>query len=52
MMGASAPDEESGVRDFKARFGGQLVEYGRFRCVCNPIRYKLGSLGVKLLKRL
>lgn len=52
MMGASAPDEESGVRDFKARFGGRLVEYGRFRCVCNPIRYKLGSLGVKLLKRL
>ena len=30
MMGAGKPDEEYGVRDFKAEFGGELVEHGRF----------------------
>lgn len=52
MMGAGKPDEEYGVRDFKAEFGGELVEHGRFLCVIKPYLYKLGSLGVKVLKRI
>lgn len=52
MMGAGTPDEEYGVRDFKARFGGELVEHGRFLCVTKPLLYRLGVLGVKMLKRL
>lgn len=51
MMGAGKPDEEYGVRDFKAEFGGTLVEHGRFLCVCKPLLYKIGVLGVKILKR-
>ncbi len=31
--GAGKPDEKSGVRDFKAKFGGELVNYGRNRLV-------------------
>lgn len=31
--GAGWPDEPYGVRDFKAKFGGDLVNYGRYRCV-------------------
>jgi len=52
MMGAGTPNEAYGVRDFKARFGGKEVEHGRFLCVTKPILYKIGALGVKLLKRL
>ena len=52
MMGAGKPDEEYGVRDFKAEFGGELVEHGRFLCVTKPLLYKIGVLGVKILKGL
>ncbi len=51
MMGAGKPDEAYGVRDFKARFGGKEVEHGRYLCVCHPLLYRLGSLGVKILKK-
>ena len=51
MMGAGKPDEAYGVRDFKARFGGEQVEHGRFLCICHPLLYALGKLGVQLLKR-
>lgn len=50
MMGAGTPDKDYGVRDFKARFGGIEVEYGRFKSISNPLLYKLGEWGVKLLK--
>ena len=50
FMGAGKPDEPYGVRDFKAEFGGELVEHGRFLCVRKPLLYKIGTLGVKILK--
>lgn len=52
MMGAGKPDEAYGVRDFKAKFGGKEVEHGRFLCVTKPLFYKIGVLGVKILKKL
>lgn len=52
MMGAGTPAESYGVRDFKAKFGGKLVEHGRFCYVCKPLLYQIGKLGVKILKRL
>jgi lipid II:glycine glycyltransferase (peptidoglycan interpeptide bridge formation enzyme) len=51
MMGAGSPNVKYGVRDFKAKFGGQLVEHGRYLCVLNKLSYSLGKLGVKLLKK-
>ena len=51
MMGAGEPGVPYGVRNFKAEFGGKLVEHGRFLCVCKPMLYKIGKLGVKFLKR-
>lgn len=51
LMGAGKPDEPYGVRDFKAEFGGKLVEHGRFLCVCKPLLYWIGKVGVKLLKK-
>lgn len=50
MMGAGTPNEAYGVRDFKARFGGKEVEHGRFLCITKPLLYKIGVLGVKILK--
>lgn len=52
MMGAGKPDEVYGVRDFKAKFGGKEVEHGRFLCITKPLLYKIGVLGVKILKKL
>ena len=52
MMGAGKPDEAYGVRDFKARFGGKEVEHGRFLCITRPLLYRIGVLGVKILKKL
>ena len=51
FMGAGKPDEPYGVRDFKAEFGGELVEHGRFLCVRKPLLYWIGKMGVKWLKR-
>lgn len=51
MMGAGKPDEGYGVRDFKAKFGGKLVEDGRYIAVLNPLLYEIGKLGVKILKK-
>ena len=51
MMGAGKPNEAYGVRDFKAEFGGKLVEHGRFLCVRKPVLYRIGKVGVKWLKR-
>ena len=51
MMGAGEPGVPYGVRDFKAEFGGKLVEHGRFLCVTKPLLYKIGTIGIKFLKR-
>jgi len=52
FMGAGSPDDTYGVRDFKARFGGELVEHGRYINILNPLLYKTGVLGLKLLSKL
>lgn len=52
MMGAGRPDEGYGVRDFKAKFGGNLVEHGRFQTFLNPFLYEIGKMGVRIMKKL
>ena len=52
MMGAGSPKEDYGVRDFKAQFGGTLVEHGRYLYVCRPAIYWMGSKVIALLKHL
>lgn len=52
FMGAGKPDEEYGVREFKSKFGGVLVEHGRFVAVNRPYLYKAGKFGLKILKKL
>jgi len=50
MMGAGKPDEEYGVREFKAKFGGTLVEHGRFLFVTKPLLYALGKRAITFFK--
>ncbi len=39
--GAGKPVVHYGVRDYKMKFGGKLVNYGRLTLVHNPIKMKL-----------
>ncbi len=49
MMGAGEPKSAYGVRDFKLRFGGSLIDNGRFLCVHNALLYRFGNFVLKLL---
>jgi lipid II:glycine glycyltransferase (peptidoglycan interpeptide bridge formation enzyme) len=52
-MGAGKPDDGGyGVRDFKLKFGGELVELGRYIHVCNRLLFAVGKYGVKIMKKL
>lgn len=48
FMGAGLKDQDYGVRDFKARFGGQQIEYGRYLKVYNKLLYTAGKSYIKL----
>ncbi|NMC60027.1 MAG: GNAT family N-acetyltransferase [Candidatus Methanofastidiosa archaeon] len=52
FMGAGTPGEKYGVRDFKEQFGGEKVEYGRYRIILRPALFYLGKFGIKLLSKL
>ncbi len=49
--GAGRPDEEYGVRDFKAKFKGNLVGYGRNTHIHAPIKLKLSKLGYAVYRK-
>ncbi|HIQ05835.1 MAG TPA: GNAT family N-acetyltransferase [Anaerolineae bacterium] len=48
--GAGRPDEPYGVREFKAKFGGELVNYGRSVAVHSPL-YRLATWAYRLYRR-
>lgn len=50
--GAGKPDEDYGVRDFKAKFGGELVCFGRNTCAHSPRLLHLSTQGYRLYRRL
>lgn len=49
--GAGTPDEKYGVRDFKSKFGGKLVCYGRNTCVHAPGLLRLSTIGYSIYRR-
>ncbi len=51
FMGAGKPEDQYGVRDFKARFGGEMVEHGRYLKVRRPLIYKAGKFVLNRGKR-
>jgi serine/alanine adding enzyme len=50
--GAGKPDEKYGVRDFKAKFGGKLVCFGRNTYVHAPLLLKLSTKGYHIYRHL
>lgn len=50
--GAGQPNEAYGVRDFKAKFKGELVCYGRNIYVHAPAKLKFSTLGYKVYRKL
>ncbi|HWY11248.1 MAG TPA: peptidoglycan bridge formation glycyltransferase FemA/FemB family protein [Bacteroidia bacterium] len=51
FMGAGKPNEDYGVRDFKAKFGGELKEHGRFIKINNQFLFSLGKFALSVIKR-
>ena len=51
FLGAGPPDKDYGVREFKARFGGEQVNYGRYHLILDKMLYRVGTLGLKAYKR-
>ncbi|MGD2035819.1 MAG: peptidoglycan bridge formation glycyltransferase FemA/FemB family protein [Bacteroidales bacterium] len=51
FMGAGIKDKEYGVRKYKQEFGGELNEYGRYRYITQPLWFKAGQFGLKLMKK-
>lgn len=52
FMGAGRPDDDYGVRDFKARFGGDEVCFGRYEAVLNKPLYRVGKFGLRIYQKL
>lgn len=52
FMGAGSPDKDYGVREFKSKFGGELVNFGRFERINNKFLYFLGKAGLNILKKI
>ena len=49
FMGVGRPDKEYGVRDFKMKFGGNMVNYGRWSRINNKLLYTLSEIGYNVL---
>jgi hypothetical protein len=50
--GAGKPDQDYGPREFKARFNGRLVNYGRNVCVHHPHLLHFSQWGYQVYRRL
>ncbi len=50
--GAGKPGIPYGVRDYKKKFGGDFVNYGRFEKIHKPFLFQFGKLGLKVWQKL
>ena len=49
--GAGKPNEEYGVREFKRRFGGKMVNFGRYEKIYSPVKMKIVEKGFEMYKK-
>lgn len=52
FMGAGKSGIDYGVREYKLQFGGYLVENGRFIKIEQPSIYKIGKMGLGIIRHL
>ncbi|MCU0372448.1 MAG: GNAT family N-acetyltransferase [Ignavibacteria bacterium] len=50
--GAGNPKKEYGVRDFKKKFGGNEVNYGRYELIHKPGRMKISEMGFRTWQKI
>lgn len=50
--GAGQPNEKYGVRDFKKQFGGEMVNFGRFKKIHSSTRFFLAEIGFEIYKKI
>jgi serine/alanine adding enzyme len=48
FMGAGSPEQSYGVREFKAKFGGDLISHGRIIYTSKPMLYNIGKIGLSV----
>ena len=48
--GAGNPNKPYGVRDYKRKFGGNLVAFGRYEKIFKPTAYKISKAGFSIWK--
>lgn len=52
FAGAGKPNKEYSVRDYKLKFGGGLLNFGRYQCIHRPVLFRLGVLGMKIYRHI
>ncbi len=52
FMGAGKLDEPYGVREFKSKFGGALLEQGRFLYLCQPGLYHFSKTMLQIIRKI
>lgn len=52
FLGAGKPDNNYGVREFKSKFGGEQVEYGRYVRINKKIQFQFAKTGFRMLQLL
>lgn len=50
--GAGKPNIPYGVREHKLKFGGELVNYGRFKIIHNPTLMMIAKIGFRIKQRI
>ena len=50
--GAGKPNVPYGVRDYKKKFGGEFVNYGRYEKVHKPMMFEIAKVGFKLWQKI
>lgn len=50
FAGAGKPNKEYSVRDYKLKFGGGLLNFGRYQCIHKPLLYRIGVMGLKIYR--
>ncbi|MCD4740963.1 MAG: GNAT family N-acetyltransferase [Desulfobacteraceae bacterium] len=50
--GAGKPDVEYGPREFKRRFGGNLINYGRYTHLHSPVKMKISNIGLNIYQKI
>jgi lipid II:glycine glycyltransferase (peptidoglycan interpeptide bridge formation enzyme) len=50
--GAGHPDKPYGVREFKRRFGGEMVNFGRYEKVHSGMRMNVAMIGLNLYRKI